>query len=696
MVKIELAFLRFFSKIPRFLFKNSFVFIKSFKEVKMKKIFVCFVMFIAMIFFAACGGSSKPANESGDDSVSNFGKLGQECYPNKSCDEGLLCDKENNVCIEDTDNPSDENNDKDKQPINNNDSDNVIDDNDPINHNDSDDIIDDSDPINHNDSDDVMDDSDVNDNDPIENNDNDDNPSENDDSNGLLVGEGLATKTDLETLTQDEIDNIKSRAHNRAKQACPYNYIQQPEQYDEDGTMYIVDKCEGDLSEPMWLENAAPKVLFDTYGVPSPKYHRIVSMTVDYSNIGSQSNMKIRVPRLIMDVNFVSQSCLSQGDTNTSIIEMTPNATDLSAGCRIDGEDKVPPIETKGTKQAKYLPVEFESLCMSMPNYEMDIYNDVCSTTINEFVWVENVVNKLLPKNSAGYWPAYSHTIKSITRDLNTGVFYMDVTLVNGHNEQMNLHITLNNAKSCIDQCHGKEGCTSHIEPTRQDASKGCIINGEEINTSCPTGYIWNGSACVNPCDPNPCTSITNSNGTCITNVLNHLCGCKSGYYWKDSSCTKLPECSTSSSTPCKDPASGLTWSSAATLTWEAQSTQSALTWDKAVDYCNNLTEGGYSDWHLPTISELRTLIRNCPAMQSGAGCGVTDSCLSWSDCYSGTCSGCESDSSGKYSKLEDSSWLWSSSVPSDRDNLAVGVNFSLGNVTNDYKSNSHYVRCVR
>ena len=369
----------------------------------------------------------------------------------------------------------------DNDPINHNDSDDIIDDNDPINHNDSDDVIDDNDPINHNDSDDVMDDSDTNDNDSNENNDNDNNPSESDISNGCWGTDKAATKTYLETLTQDEIDDKKRRWHDENKEACPYNYIQQPEQYDAEGNMYIVDKCEGTLDEPMWQENAAPKIIFDYYGVPPPEAHRIVSMTVNYSANGGQSNIKIRVPRLIMDVNFVSQSCLSQGDTNTSIIEMTPNATDLSAGCCIDGEDKAPPIETKGTKQAKYLPTEFASLCKSMPNYEMDRYNDACSTTINEFVWVENVVNKLLPKNSAGYWPAYSHTIKSITRDLNTGVFYMDMTIVNGHNEQMNLHITLNNAKSCIDQCHGKEGCTSHIEPTRQDASKGCIINGKEV-----------------------------------------------------------------------------------------------------------------------------------------------------------------------------------------------------------------------
>lgn len=380
------------------------------------------------------------------------------------------------------------NNDKDNQPIDNNDKDDVIGDNDtdnqPIDNNDKDDVIGDEDkqPIENDDKDD-KDDSDVNDNDPIENNDNNNNPSESDDSDNtndsyvLWSEEGYSTKN----LTQDQIDNMKNILHGNAEKACPYNYTQQPEQYDQDGNMYIIDKCEGNIGGPMWLENAAPKIIFDRYGVPPPKTHKIVSTTFNYSANGGQSNMKIRVTGLILDVNFVSVGCLSQGNENTSVIEMTPNATDLSAGCKIDGENKAPQIETKGAKQTKELPSEFILLCASMPNYQLDEYNNACSTTVNEFVWLENVVDKLIPKKSNGFWPVYSHAIKSVTRDLNTGLYYMDVTFFDGH-EQMNLHITLNNAKSCMDQCHGKEGCTSHIEPTRQDASKGCFINGVEVN----------------------------------------------------------------------------------------------------------------------------------------------------------------------------------------------------------------------
>ena len=75
---------------------------------RFKKINISFaaLLAVAMCFFVSCGGgSSKPEN--GGDSVSNFGKLGGECYPNETCDKGLLCDTANNICIEDPDNPTD-------------------------------------------------------------------------------------------------------------------------------------------------------------------------------------------------------------------------------------------------------------------------------------------------------------------------------------------------------------------------------------------------------------------------------------------------------------------------------------------------------------------------------------------------------------------------------------------------------------
>ncbi len=450
------------------------------------KNFLVFAIFTALVFVVSCGGGSSSDNNS----VANFGKLGQECYPNKSCDEGLLCEEETNRCIEDPENPSNSDNENsdndstennDSNPVEENDKDNQPNDNDK-------DDKDDSDVIDDNNKED-KDDSDVNDSDPIENNDNDNNPSENNDSdytsdlNGLFDGgEMIITKSNLEKLTQAQIDDRKNNGHNEAKKRCPYNYIQQPERYDEKGNMYIVDKCEGNIEEPMWLEHTAPKILLDRYGAIPPEPQRVVSMTVDYLNKGSPSNMKIRVPYLLLDVNFVSQNCLSQVNEGTSLIEIWPNsyADSHSESCYIDGEKKTLPIEAKAIKQIRTMPNDYVSLCKTMPNYQLDESDNACYTTIEEFVWLESVPHKILPKNSKGFLPGYPWGITYIERDLDTNVFHMVVQFGREISNGMTVYVTLKNAKSCIEQCQGKEGCTSHIEPS-QNASRGCIINGEEV-----------------------------------------------------------------------------------------------------------------------------------------------------------------------------------------------------------------------
>jgi len=112
-------------------------------------------------------------------------------------------------------------------------------------------------------------------------------------------------------------------------------------------------------------------------------------------------------------------------------------------------------------------------------------------------------------------------------------------------------------------------------------------------------------------------------------------------------------------------------------------------TWDEAVEYCKNL--GG----RLPTISELRTLIQNCPATETGGECGVTDSCLSYTDCRTDPCIGCEEDMSGKYSVFGDTELLWLSLERSDNTNNVWRVYFDYGLVDDSGKNAYTRVRCV-
>jgi len=46
--------------------------------------------------------------------------------------------------------------------------------------------------------------------------------------------------------------------------------------------------------------------------------------------------------------------------------------------------------------------------------------------------------------------------------------------------------------------------------------------------------------------------------------------------------------------------------------------------WD-AVVYCYNLVFGGHDDWRAPFVEELRSLIRNCPATETGGECSAND-----------------------------------------------------------------------
>lgn len=293
-----------------------------------------------------------------------------------------------------------------------------------------------------------------------------------------------------------------------------------------------------------------------------------------------------------------------------------------------------------------------------------------------------------------------------------------------------------------------------------------------ECRFKCVSGYTWDGSQCVqpsDPCNPNPCTELPNSTGGCIIKETSYACVCNSGYEWNGTSCfvrtretnctakpentvwntvssitqtyngsewtpsneseyntsastqhcrytcasgytwngstcasngsSTLPECSASSGTPCIDSTSGLVWSARA----------SSNRWAYAVSYCDNLTEGGYSDWHLPTIDELKTLLianrvtSNCQVSETN-GC-LSSSCWSCSTCtqtgtQSSSGTGCSSwgsfYSDGRYSKFGETGYFWSSSTKSGYTDNAWTVHFSYGYVRNYDKTSYNPVRCVR
>ena len=149
--------------------------------------------------------------------------------------------------------------------------------------------------------------------------------------------------------------------------------------------------------------------------------------------------------------------------------------------------------------------------------------------------------------------------------------------------------------------------------------------------------------------------------------------------------------------------ATGEPWyDSSSGLTWQNPPADDLMVWDYAKDYCTNLSLDGHNDWRLPTISELRSLIRGCPGTVTGGACGVTDSCTDISCNDSGGCYDCSSGdgpADGCYwpDEMEGScSYYWSSSPVEDFDNLAWYVGFYDGNVNVNYVGYYGYVRCVR
>jgi len=129
---------------------------------------------------------------------------------------------------------------------------------------------------------------------------------------------------------------------------------------------------------------------------------------------------------------------------------------------------------------------------------------------------------------------------------------------------------------------------------------------------------------------------------------------------------------------------------------WSKRSLRT-MNWNDAKQYCENLRENGYTDWRLPTISELKTTIKNCQS--GGSSCKASDSCLSSKNCWSESCR-CKyrENNGGYYSKLKDYDkvYLWSSSTTSDNEYNAWFVNFEYGEVSDYNKSYNAYVRCIR
>ena len=167
----------------------------------------------------------------------------------------------------------------------------------------------------------------------------------------------------------------------------------------------------------------------------------------------------------------------------------------------------------------------------------------------------------------------------------------------------------------------------------------------------CKDGEFWDGSACVNPCEPNPCATLANSTHECTATAWNQFeCGCNDNFYWWGKErgcrserynlgaiCTGLNKCfDDQNKTAC--PAEGedyfgqdaqyaelgsciqksfsvenvsgqnIVVDNNTGLEWQQTISEDSYKWDDAATYCSNSTYAGKSDWRLPTKTEILTI----------------------------------------------------------------------------------------
>ncbi len=103
-------------------------------------------------------------------------------------------------------------------------------------------------------------------------------------------------------------------------------------------------------------------------------------------------------------------------------------------------------------------------------------------------------------------------------------------------------------------------------------------------------------------------------------------------------------------------------------LQWKDDAIGSTMTWQDAIDYCEGLTFAGQSDWRLPNLIELTSLVDD------------TRYAPSISTVFQNTAS----------------SYYWSSTTYVGYTSYAWDVHFDDGRQSSGRKSTSRYVRCVR
>ncbi len=137
----------------------------------------------------------------------------------------------------------------------------------------------------------------------------------------------------------------------------------------------------------------------------------------------------------------------------------------------------------------------------------------------------------------------------------------------------------------------------------------------------CFFGFVilWLGIAVTAGCGKRTCTPGDTQQCYCPDGRVNQQTCREDGEAWENCDCTYY--------TAWCDEASGLCWQDPQKDGYDPA--EGGVVPADAVRYCNQLAFGGYADWRLPTISELRTLIRGNPDTEPDGECPLHDDSVS-------------------------------------------------------------------
>lgn len=205
---------------------------------------------------------------------------------------------------------------------------------------------------------------------------------------------------------------------------------------------------------------------------------------------------------------------------------------------------------------------------------------------------------------------------------------------------------------------------------------KGGLINSDSDTLS---GANWVRCVRAGTEDDVPETDYTPPNdlGECIFDDE-----CEEGEWCEENTCVMIPE---------------NTWTDTDSgLIWQAGLVENR-TWQDAVNHCEALDYEGFSDWRLPNLDELKSLVKGCSTISS---CEITSSCTGYTACHGGTDACDKGCGKGNYLPPQlgqQNLMYWTSDVEEQTPKNAWLVDFSYGTVKYLLKTwDNKLGRCVR